>query len=117
QANSAVDALAAMKPANPEQLANALLAQARIALAQHDNEAGCAAANQALELRPLDDPKSGWRHAEAQAVHAECLAARREFMLARSELQAALASLQRARGTHHWMTQSVLQMLQSLPKA
>ncbi|MEO5560507.1 MAG: hypothetical protein ABIR10_12570, partial [Dokdonella sp.] len=61
--------------------------------------------------------KTGWRHAEAQAVHGECAAARREFTLARSEMQTALANLRRVRGSDHWMTRSVLQMLQSVPKA
>jgi serine/threonine protein kinase len=115
QVDNAVNVLAAIKPANPEQLANALLAQARIALVQHDTEAGCAATKHALELRPLDDPKTGWRHAEALAVHGECLADRREFTLSRGELQTALASLKRVRGANHWMTRAVQKMLQSLP--
>src|SRR5207344_3152828 len=59
QVDNAVSVLATIKPANPEQLANALLAQARIALAQRGIDAGCAAAKHALELRPPDDPKTG----------------------------------------------------------
>ena len=114
QVDNAVNALAAIKPANPEQLANALLAQARIALSQHDIAIGCAAAMQALDLRPPDDPKTGWRHAEALAVHGECLAARKQFAPARSELQSALADLQRVRGADHWMTRPVQQALQAL---
>ena len=116
QVDTAVTVLAAIEPANPEQLASALLAQAHIALAQDDIEAGCAAAKQALQLRPPDDPKTGWRHAEALAVHGKCLVARREFALAHSELQSALADLQRVRGADHWMTRPVQQALQSLPK-
>jgi len=114
QVDNAASALAALKPANPEQLANARVAQARIALAQRDLEAGCAAAKQALDLRPPEKP--GWRHAEALSVHGECLAARREFALARSDLQSALADLRRVRGVDHWMTRPVAQALQSLPK-
>jgi tetratricopeptide (TPR) repeat protein len=117
QVDNAVNVLDAIKPANPEQLANALLAQARIALAQRDIEAGCAAAKQALELRPADDPKTGWRHAEALAVHGACLAAHKEFAAARSELQSALAMLQRSRGNEHWMTAQVRETLRALPKA
>lgn len=115
QVDDAVHVLSALKPANPEQLANALIAQARIALAQRDIEAGCAMTKQALELRPLDDPKTGWRHAEAEAVHGACFAARKEFSLARGELQSAYATLRRVRGTHHWMTRTVQKALQSLP--
>ena len=116
QVDNAVNVLTAINPANPEQLANALLAQARIALAQHDIEAGCAASKQALALRPPDDPKTGWRHAEALAVHGECLAARKQFAPARSELQTALADLRRVRGADHWMTRPLQQVLQSLPR-
>ena len=115
QVDNAVNVLSVIKPANLEQLADALVAQARIALAQPDFEAGCAAAKQALELRPADDPKTGWRHAEALAVHGECLAARKQFAPARSELQTALADLRRVRGADHWMTRPLQQVLQSLP--
>ena len=114
QVDNAVNVLTAINPANPEQRANALLAQARIALAQHDTEAGCAASKQALALRPPDDPKTGWRHAEALAVHGECLAARKQFAPARSELQSALADLRRVRGADHWMTRPLQQALQAL---
>ena len=117
QVDNAVNALTAIRPLNSEQLANALLAQARIALARNDVASGCAAAKQALELRPADDPKTGWRHAEALAVHGECLAARKEFAPARGELESALTDLQRVRGADHWMTQAVQQALQSLPKS
>ncbi len=117
QVDNAVTVLAVIKPANPEQLANALLAQARIALAQRDVDVGCASATQALGLRPPDDPKTGWRHAEALAVHGECLGARLEFVGARTDLQAALVALQRVRGTDHWMTRPVREALRALPKA
>jgi serine/threonine-protein kinase len=116
QVDNAVNVLDAIKPANPEQLANALLVQARIALSQRDIGAGCAAANQALELRPSDDPKTGWRHAEAMAVHGQCLAARADFAGARTELQAALLALQPVRGIDHWMTRPVREALAELPK-
>jgi hypothetical protein len=102
-----LDAVAALTPANPEQLASTLLAQARIALVQHDIDIACAAAKQALDLRAEDDPKTGWRHAEAVAVNGECLAARKEFAPARIALQAALADLVRVRGADHWMTRPV----------
>lgn len=115
QVDEALDAVATLTPANPEQLASTLLARARIALEQHDVDTACAAAKRALDLRPEDDPKTGWRHAEALAVHGECLAARKEFALARAALQAALADLVRVRGVDHWMTRPVRQVLQSLP--
>ncbi|HET7064273.1 MAG TPA: serine/threonine-protein kinase [Rudaea sp.] len=117
QVDNAVNVLAAIKPANPEQLANALLAQARIALAQLDVDGGCASATQALGLRPPDNPKTGWRHAEALAVHGQCLAVRSEFVGARTDLQGALVALQRVRGTDHWMTRPVREALRALPKA
>jgi tetratricopeptide (TPR) repeat protein len=116
QVDDALKAISGLSPANPEQLVNTLLAQARIALAQREVEAGCAAAKRALELLPADDPKTGWRHAEALAVQGECLAARREFARARAALQSALSDLERVRGTDHWMTRPVRQMLQALPK-
>jgi len=117
QVDNAVNVLAAIKPANPEQLANALIAQARIVLSQRDIESGCAAANQALELRPSDDPKTGWRHAEAMSVHGQCLAASAQLAAARLELQEALVALQRVRGIDHWMTRPVREALRALPKA
>jgi tetratricopeptide (TPR) repeat protein len=116
QVDKALDAVAALTPANPELLATALLAQAQIALLQHDTDTACAAAKQALDLRPQDDPKTGWRHAEALAVHGECLAARKELASARTALQSALADLARVRGADHWMTRPVRQALQSLPR-
>ncbi len=115
QVDNAVNALAAIKPANSEQLANALLAQARIALARNDVASACAAAKQALELRPPDDPKTGWRHAEALAVHGECLAACKELAPAHGELESALTDLQRVRGADHWMTTQVRQTLRAMP--
>jgi len=114
QVDAAVSDLAALKPANPEQLANALVAQSRIALAAHDTEPGCLAANAALALRPIDDPKTGWRHAEAAAVHGECLASRHELAHARAELQGAVVDLRRVRGPAHWMTQAVERTLARL---
>ena len=116
QVEDALQELNAMKPINSERIADAWVAKARIALAQHDVATGCAAATQALDLRPPDDPKTGWRHAEALAVHGECLAARNEFAPARSELQSALADLRRVRGIDHWMTRPVQQALHSLLK-
>ncbi len=115
QVGIALHALNAMKPINSERLADAWVAEARIALAQHDTEAGCTAAKKALELRPPDDPKTGWRHTEALAVHGECLAAHKEFVSARNELRSALADLQRVRGIDHWRTRPVRQALQALP--
>ncbi|GAA0709795.1 serine/threonine-protein kinase [Dokdonella soli] len=115
QVGIALNALNAMKPVNSERLADAWVAEARIALAQHDTEAGCTAAKKALELRPPDDPKTGWRHSEALAVHGECLAARKEFTSARNELRSALADLQRVRGIDHWRTRPVRQALLALP--
>jgi tetratricopeptide (TPR) repeat protein len=111
QVDRALDAVAALTPANPEQLASTLLAQARITLVQHDVDTACAAAKQALDLRPRDDPKTGWRHAGNLAVHGECLAARKEFAPARAALQAALAELVRVRGVDHWMTRPVRKAL------
>ena len=110
----AIAALTAMKAPDLEQLATAFVAKARIELAQNDVAAGCADVRQALSLRPLDDPNTGWRHAEAQSVYAECLAARGQPGSARVQLQTALATLQHVRGTDHWMTRSVRARLSSL---
>ena len=106
-----------MKPPDQEQLSAALIAKARISLAQHEIAAGCAIAREALALRPPDDPTSGWRHAEAQGVYGECLGAHGQFSLARYQLQSALATLQRVRGTDHWMTRQVRESLRALLKA
>jgi tetratricopeptide (TPR) repeat protein len=106
-----------VKPPNPERIADALIAQSRIAFAQHDTPAVCAAADEALTLRPPDDPATGWRHADALAAHGECLAARKDFAGARAELQSALRMLQRSRGADHWMTVQVRDALHSLPSA
>ena len=115
EAQAALAALLAMKTPNHEQIATTLIAKARIALAQHDIEAGCAAATQALDLRPPDGLLTGWRHAEAQSVHGQCLGERKQFAAARHELQSALAALQRVRGVDHWMTRQTQDLLQSLP--
>ncbi len=116
-AQAALATLLAMKTPNHQQIASTLIAEARIAFAQHDVEAGCAAATQALDLRPPDDLLTGWRHAEAQSVHGECLSERKQFSPARRELQSALAALQRARGVDHWMTRQTQVLLQSLPRS
>lgn len=115
EVHAALAALLAMKTPSREQIATTLIAKARIAFAQGDIEAGCAAARQALDLRPPDDMLTGWRHAEAQSVHGECLRQRKQFAAARQELQSALATLQRVRGVDHWMTRQTQALLQSLP--
>jgi eukaryotic-like serine/threonine-protein kinase len=115
--DTGIAALTDMKVLDPEQLATAFLAKARIELAQHDVAAGCALARQAVSLRPPDDPNTGWRHAEAQSVYGECLAERRQFGSARFQLQAALAALLHVRGADHWMTRSVRTRLRTLRKA
>ena len=99
--------LTAMKSLDPQQLADAYLAKAKIELAQHDVADGCALVHHALALLPKDDEATGWRHAEAQAVYGECLAAQGQFSAARYQLQAALLRLQQVRGADHWMTRSV----------
>ena len=115
EAQAALAALLAMKAPNHEQIATTLIAKARIAFAQHDVQAGCAAARQALDLRPPDDRMTGWRRAEAQSVNGQCLSERKQFVAARHELQSALAALQRVRGVDHWMTRQTQALLQSLP--
>jgi tetratricopeptide (TPR) repeat protein/predicted Ser/Thr protein kinase len=117
EVDAALTALTTMKSLSPMQIGNAQLAKAHIALLQNDVEAGCAAARQALDSRPPDDPITGWRHAEAQSVYGECLGARKQFAQARHELQAAMATLQRVRGREHWMTLQVSHSLQSMSKA
>jgi hypothetical protein len=92
-----------------------LIAKARIALAKHEVATGCAAARQALSLRPPDDPTIGWRHAEAQEVYGQCLAARGQIGQARYQLQSALATLKSVRGVDHWMTSQVGEDLRALP--
>ena len=99
-------ALNGMKTPDQEQLGTALIAKARIALAGHEPGVGCAAARQALALRPPDDPTNGWRHAEAQGVYGNCLAARGQKTAARYQLHAARTTLERVRGADHWMTAS-----------
>jgi tetratricopeptide (TPR) repeat protein len=113
--DAGIAALTSMKAVDPEQLASAFIAKARIELAQHDVGVGCAVARQALTLRPPDDPNTGWRHAEAQGVYGECLAERGQFGSARYQLQAALATLQHVRGVDHWMTRRVRTSLRTLP--
>ena len=105
--DAGIAGLTAMKSLDPQQLADAYLAKAKIELAQHDVAGGCALARQTLALRPKDDEATGWRHAEAQAVYGECLAARGQFSAARGQLQAALLRLQQVRGADHWMTRRV----------
>jgi len=117
QIDAAIAALTAMKSVEPEQLATAFVAKARIELAQGDVTTGCALAHQALSLSPQDDPTTGWRHAEAQSVYGECLAARRQPMGARFQLQAALAALEHVRGADHWMTKGVRARLRALTRA
>jgi serine/threonine-protein kinase len=107
EVDAALTALAGIKPINNEQLANGFVAKARIALGQGDVEAGCAAAEKALELRPTDDETTGWRHAEALAVHGRCLVARGDTEHGDAEQASALATLQRVRGPDHWMTLQV----------
>jgi tetratricopeptide (TPR) repeat protein len=116
EVDAGIAALTAVKGPDLEQLATAFIAKSRIELARHDVAAGCLVAHQALSLRPLDDPQTGWRHAEAQSVYGECLAARRQLTSARSQLQAALVTLQRVRGLDHWMTRSVRARLSALPE-
>jgi tetratricopeptide (TPR) repeat protein len=117
QIGIALQLLNDMKPSNPERIADALIAQSRIAFAQRDMPTVCAAADEALTLRPPDDPVTGWRHADALAAHGECLAARKDYAAARIELQSALAMLQRSRGTNHWMTVQVRDAIHALPSA
>ena len=109
--------LTGMKAVDQEQLANAILANARIELAEGNAAVGCTLARQALSMRPTDDPDTGWRHAEAQGVYGECLAELGQIGPARYQLQAALAALERVRGTDHWMTRSVRTALLALRKA
>jgi hypothetical protein len=117
QIDAAIAALTGMKSMEPQQLATAFVAKARIELAQGDVATGCALAHQALSLSPQDDPTTGWRHAEAQSVYGECLAARRQPIGARFQLQAALATLEHVRGADHWMTKGVRARLRTLTRA
>ena len=114
--NAGIAALTAMKAPDSEQLVSAFVAKARIELAQNDSVAGCANARQALLLSAPDDPKTGWRHAEAQSVYGECLAARQQPGAARYQLQTALSILQHVRGADHWMTRGVRARLRALSK-
>src|SRR5260370_2060558 len=109
--------LTGMKTVDQEQLANAILANARIELAGRDVAVGCTLARQALSMRPPDEPDTGWRHAEAQGVYGECMAKLGQIEPARYQLQAALAALERVRGADHWMTRSVRTALLALRKA
>jgi len=109
--------LTGMKTVDHEQLANAILANARIELAGRDVAVGCTLARQALSMRPPDEPDTGWRHAEAQGVYGECMAKLGQIGPARYQLQAALAALERVRGADHWMTRSVRTALLALRKA
>ncbi len=117
QVDTALQQLNDMKPVNAERVADAMLAKAHIAFAQQDVVAACTAAKQALDLRPPDDPATGWRHAEALAAHGQCLAARNDLPAGRAEMQSALAMLQRSRGIDHWMTAQVRAALRNTPKA
>ncbi|MEO5623438.1 MAG: serine/threonine-protein kinase [Dokdonella sp.] len=114
--DAAVAALAALPTPSPKQMASAQIVKTHIALAQHDVEAACIAARQALELDPPDDADHGWRHAEAQGAFGECLNARGQITHARDQLQSSLATLQRVRGADHWMTRHVREALRALPK-
>ncbi len=116
QIDAAIAALASMKSMEPQQLATAFVAKARIELAQGDVAAGCALAHQALALSPQDDSTTGWRHAEAQSVYGECLAARRQWIAADFQLQAALATLAHVRGPDHWMTKGVRARFRALTR-
>jgi serine/threonine-protein kinase len=115
--DAAVAKLTAMKTPNPLQISSALIAKAQVALVQHDVAASCAAARQALDMRPPDDPGTGWRHAEAQAMYAECLGARGQADQARNQMQSALSIVQRVRGSDHWMTRELHERLRTLIKA
>ena len=112
--DAAIATLTGLTAQDPEQLTTAFVAKARIELAQHDPAIGCAVARQALSLRPPDDPRTGWRHAEAQGVYGECLAERRQYVSARYQLQAALITLQSVRCADHWMTRRVRARLRAL---
>jgi len=109
--------LTGMKAVDQEQLANSILADARIELAGRDVAVGCTLARQALSMRLADDPDTGWRHAEAQGVYGECLAKLGQPGPARYQLQAAFAALAHVRGADHWMTRSVRTALLALRKA
>jgi hypothetical protein len=109
--------LTGMKSLDQEQLASAILADARIELAGHNVEVGCTLARQALSMLPADDPDTGWRHAEAQGVYGECLAELGQMGAARNQLHGALTALERVRGADHWMTRSVRTALLALRKA
>ena len=114
--NAGIAQLTSMKSLDQEQLASATLAGAAIELAGHNVSVGCALARQALLMRPTDDPITGWRHAEAQAVFGECLAQLGHSGAARYQLQSALAALERVRGMGHWMTRRVRSALLALQK-
>ncbi|HLZ98470.1 MAG TPA: serine/threonine-protein kinase [Steroidobacteraceae bacterium] len=113
--DAAIAALAGMKSVDPEELATAFVAKAGIELARHEVDGACAAARQALALRPPDDPNTGWRHAEVQGVYGECLAQRGQLGAAHRTLQAALTTLRRVRGPDHWMTRRASVSLRGLP--
>jgi tetratricopeptide (TPR) repeat protein len=112
--DAGIAALTGMKALDPEQLATAFVAKARIELGQHDVAAGCATARHALSMLPPEDPDTGWRYAEAQSVYGACLAGRHQLASARFQLESALTTLQHVRGTDHWMTRSVRASLRTL---
>ena len=116
-ADAATKIFSVMKTLDPVSFTEVLKAQARVALAQKDTKAGCAAAEQALTLAREKFGDDSLRGEQAHAVHGECLAQQGHIAEARTELSQAAQRLDTLSGAQSPGAHAARAALEKLPKA